>query len=248
MYHYQEVVPAGTLASVAIDGGGTVEVCIKRLSQPEGDEQALAGRVVWSGVITAVQPRIRLTRSFDERSHSCLGYLLGIKGTIDGADREFRVGMGPEVHTEHQFRIGDSIEGMGYRVRDPHLEISDIYRLSKLKLLRRGEASDSGPPWHGIASPLPIFRERGHWRLATATYESKCQSCIWGSAMPVEIIVDHWNPQRRRYRTETFCYGPLSCPLYTSGPARKVPGRNGMIHEEPDWLDRDLTSHRGPDD
>ena len=51
-----------------------------------------------------------------------------------------------------------------------------------------------------------------------------------------------------RYRTENFCYGPLSCPLYRSGPTRKVPGRNGMVHEEPDWLDRDLTAHRGPDD
>ncbi len=32
--------------------------------------------------------------------------------------------------------------------------------------------------------------------------------------MPVEMIIDQWNPSRRRYRTETFCYGPLSCRLY----------------------------------
>ena len=43
----------------------------------------LEGKVVWSGVITAVQPRIRLTRSFDERSHAYLGYLLRIQGSID---------------------------------------------------------------------------------------------------------------------------------------------------------------------
>ena len=54
--------------------------------------------------------------------------------------------------------------------------------------------------------------------------------------MPVEIIVDHWNPEKRRYRTETFCYGPLSCSAYKPGPAPKVPGRNGMAHEEPDWV------------
>jgi hypothetical protein len=58
--------------------------------------------------------------------------------------------------------------------------------------------------------------------------------------MPVEIIIDHWNPSRVRYRTETFCYGPLSCPLYNLGPTRKVPGRNGMSYEEPDWLTRTL--------
>ena len=64
------------------------------------------------------------------------------------------------------------------------------------------EKFHSAPPSHGLAPPLPIYRERGHRRLATGTYESKCQSCMWACAMPVEIIVDHWNPKRRR--PETF--------------------------------------------
>jgi hypothetical protein len=211
-----------------------VEVCIKRLSQPDGDERILEGKVVWSGVIIAVQPRIRLTRSFDERSHSYLGYLLRIQGSIGEAVSEFRVGLGSGAHAKHQFRIGDSIEGVGLRVRDPQLEMADVYRVSKLKILRRSDDSDSAAPWHRVPPPLPIYRERGHRRLATATYESKCQSCMWGCAMPVEIIVDHWNPERRRYRTETFCYGPLSCPLYRSGPTRKV--RAGM-----EWSTKSLT-------
>ncbi len=29
--------------------------------------------------------------------------------------------------------------------------------------------------------------------------------------MAVEMIIDQWNPSKRRYRTETFCYGPRSC-------------------------------------
>ena len=66
--------------------------------------------------------------------------------------------------------------------------------------------------------------------------------------MPVEMIVDQWNPERRRYRTETFCYGPLSCPSYKFGPTRKVPGRHGMNYEEEDWIDQDATGHRGPDE
>jgi len=57
--------------------------------------------------------------------------------------------------------------------------------------------------------------------------------------MPVEMIIDQWNPSRRRYRTETFCYGPRSCPFYKAGPARTVPGRRpGMIHTEEDWVGR----------
>jgi len=29
-------------------------------------------------------------------------------------------------------------------------------------------------------------------------------------------------------------HGPRSCPLYESGPARKVPGRHGMTYTEED--------------
>ena len=66
--------------------------------------------------------------------------------------------------------------------------------------------------------------------------------------MAVEMIIDQWNPVRRRYRSETFCYGPLSCPLYKSGPARTVPGRRGLRYTEDDWIDDEATSHRRPDE
>lgn len=66
--------------------------------------------------------------------------------------------------------------------------------------------------------------------------------------MPVEMIIDHWNPSKKRYRFETFCYGPKNCSLYRAGPTRKVPGRKGMSYTEEDWGDEDATSHRGPDD
>jgi len=66
--------------------------------------------------------------------------------------------------------------------------------------------------------------------------------------MPVEITLDQWNPDQKRYRYETFCYGPKSCPLYRPGPTRKVAGRNSMTYEEEDWVDADETAHRGPDE
>ena len=66
--------------------------------------------------------------------------------------------------------------------------------------------------------------------------------------MPVEIIVDRWSPSKKRYRFETFCYGPQSCMLYRAGATRTVPDRGGMIWEEEDWVDEDATSHRGPND
>ena len=100
--------------------------------------------------------------------------------------------------------MGDRVEGLGHRVADPRLETADIYRVSKLKLIRRGEEQALAAPWHGVPPPLPAYRERGHRRLAVTTYDSKCNSCIWGCAMPVEMIIDQWNPDRRRYRTENL--------------------------------------------
>jgi len=66
--------------------------------------------------------------------------------------------------------------------------------------------------------------------------------------MAVEIIVDHWNPGRVRYRFETFCYGPKSCGFYKSGKVRIVPGRKGMVWKEENWVDEDATAHRGVDE
>jgi hypothetical protein len=75
--------------------------------------------------------------------------------------------------------------------------------------------------------------------------------CIPARAISFSAVVtlsDHWNPSKRRYRIETFCYGPRSCSLYRSGPARKVPGRHGMSYTEEDWVDDEATSLRGPDE
>lgn len=66
--------------------------------------------------------------------------------------------------------------------------------------------------------------------------------------MPVTLIIDQWKPDIRRYRFETFCYGPKSCPLYQAGPTRKVPGRRGMAQEEEDWVDADATAQRDADE
>ena len=66
--------------------------------------------------------------------------------------------------------------------------------------------------------------------------------------MPVEMIIDQWNPRKKKYRFETFCYGPKSCSTYKAGPTRKVPGRKGMVWVEEDWVDEEAVSHRGMDD
>lgn len=209
-------------------------------------------KIPWNGLLVSVQPRIRLTRSYDERSHSYLGFVLRVQGTLGAEEREFLVAIGEAAQAKHEFRAGDQVGGEGLPVEDPRLEVAELYKVSALKLLARGAVSGKPPtvsPWvDGPPPALLVYRERGHRRLDARTYDAKCSRCIWGCRMAVEMIVDHWNPHLRRYRQETFCYGPLSCPLYKAGPTRKVPGRKGMSWEEEDWVDQQEVSHRGPED
>ena len=204
--------------------------------------------IAWSGVVVSIQPRIRLLRSFDERSHTYLGYVLRLAGSVDGEPRSFGIAIGEAAHAKHRIEVGNALSGMGVPVPDQRRETAELYRISRLKVLNRADRAGAPPPWHGVPPVLDVYRERGCRRLAARTYSASCTSCMWGCRMPVEIIVDHWNPGRKRYREETFCYGPLSCRIYKAGPTRKVPGRQGTTWEEQDWVDQDTVSHRDPDD
>jgi hypothetical protein len=210
---------------------------------------AASEKTSFSGLIISIQPRIRLTRSFDQRSHTYLGYVLLVRGSGCAAERDVFVAIGAGTQRDHRLRAGDSVSGMALAVSERQNEIARLYKVSGLEVLERGaSAAASGPPWQDVPPPLPIYRERGHRRLDANTYERKCTACMWGCRMPVEMIVDQWKPEVRRYREETFCYGPLSCSVYRAGPRRSVPGRRGMTWIEDDWVDDEEVAHRAPDE
>jgi len=196
-----------------------------------------------------VQPRIRLLRSFDIRQHSYLGYVLLLDGVCGTDTGEFLIAIGKAAQEKHRFQAGMEVKGLSAPVPDPRQETAGFYKTSGIKVIKEASGEPPpGPPFLGVPPSLPVYRDRGHRRLDPRTYESRCRVCIWGCRMPVEIIVDHWNPSLVRYRFETFCYGPKSCPFYRAGPKRRVPGRRGMTFTEEDWIDEEATSHRGPDD
>ena len=210
---------------------------------------AKPSKLSWQGKVVSAQPRIRLTRSFDECSHTYSGYALRVQGMIGDESREFLVGIGKGAHAKHQFQAGDIVSGMSEPVADSRIEAVEFYKASSLKVVERAEKQAAEPPpWLGVPLELETYRARGHRRLDARTYEAKCQRCLWGCSMAVEMIIDQWNPSVRRYRYETFCYGPKSCPLYKAGPTRKVPGRKGMTWEGEDWVDEEATAHRGMDE
>ncbi|MFO7686773.1 MAG: hypothetical protein R6V60_11825 [Desulfobacterales bacterium] len=190
-----------------------------------------------------------MMRSFDERSHSYLGYVLRVEGTREDQPGGFLIAIGKAAQAKHRFQAGMEASGQAVPVPDPRLETAEFFKASGLKILRNTQGDPpAGPPFHLLPPDLETYRSRGHRRLDTRTYDAKCTTCIWGCRMPVEMIIDHWNPSKKRYRFETFCYGPKSCAFYRAGPTRKVPGRKGMSYIEEEGVDEDATAHRGPDD
>jgi len=204
-------------------------------------------KIEWQGHLIGVQPRIRLLRSFDQRHHGYLGYVLIVDGQVGVKFKQYLVGIGKGAQAKHRFQAGDEVSGLCEPVADPRIEPSEYYKVSKLTVLSRGRLSPP-PPWTDLAVDLEIYRRRGHRRLSVVTYDKNCLPCKWGCRMAVDMTIDHWNPSQRKFRTETFCYGPKSCRIYRPGPTRKVPGRKGMSYEEEDWVDEQETDHRGPDD
>jgi len=111
---------------------------------------AIMDKIKWIGRITAVQPRIRLMRSFDERSHSYLGYILQVEGAAGDESGEFQIALGKAAQAKHQFRIGMEASGLAVPVSDPRLETAGFYKASGLKILKNAEAAPhTGPGPHG---------------------------------------------------------------------------------------------------
>ena len=64
----------------------------------------------WQGQLLSIQPRIRLLRSFDQRQHNYLGYVLEIRGRVAEHEQEFTIGIGKGAQEKHQFRNGDVLK------------------------------------------------------------------------------------------------------------------------------------------
>jgi hypothetical protein len=173
-----------------------------------------------------------------------------VRGRVGTEAREFLVGVGQGAHTKHHFRAGNALSGDALPVPDARLETVEFYKVSNLRVgLPEAEDATPPPPWRRVTPPLAVYRERRHRRLAARTFQQKCWNCIWGCRMPVEMIIDQWNPSRRPLPNRNLLLGPLSCRLYQAGPARTVPGRRpGMIYTEEDWVDDEATSHRRPEE
>ena len=153
------------------------------------------GNTTWHGVVVGVQPRILLTRSFDQRIHSYLGYLLFVNGSVDGVSRETVVAIGKAAQTRHAFRVGDTVAGCAAPVANPQVEIAEFYKASKLKVVdRSAEPPASPPPWVGPPPDLSIYRQwqflsDGSTAQATGRWDAESKTMTWTDRRPDGVTV-----------------------------------------------------------
>jgi len=89
------------------------------------------GKSAWSSVVTPVQPRIRLTRSYEPQSHGYQSYVLRARGSVGGEACTLSVAIGEAAHVKHGFQVGDTASGDGEPVADPRLETAALYRRAR---------------------------------------------------------------------------------------------------------------------
>lgn len=208
-------------------------------------------KIKFTGIIRSVQPRSNVWRyRLDNRTHSLTGYNIFLHGEAEDqeGDIDFVVAISEKQQMKSHFHIGDKISGTAWTKRYPHLEYADYYRAGTLKKISAaGQKVISMPPPYTDECPaISLYHWRGCRMLDKRRWSGKCLPCKWAAMANVTIEYDWGNSQR--FRFESFCYGPKSCPFYSMGKPRAVPDKKlGSLYDE-GWLDDICTENREEDE
>ncbi len=187
------------------------------------DGEEVTSKIHWMGEIQAVQCRAWIWRyRVDNRTHHHLGFNLWIKGEAAGQPGNFIVAVSDTQHRKMLFCIGDVVKGTAWPCKKAKHEIADYYRAGRFKLISRPDTLPecTSPPFANLAPPLEVYEARGARMLDQKQWRKACMTCMWANKSAVEI--EYRFGKTKRYRKETFCYGPKSCPFYDMGKPRPV--------------------------
>jgi hypothetical protein len=184
----------------------------------------------------------------DNRTHHHLGFNLWLEGEAGGEPGKFIVAISGIQQRKLQFRIGDAAKGTAWPCKHSRHEIADYYRAGSLRVVSRIDEPNeqNPPPFVGTPPPQEIYEARGARMLDSKRWARECMTCMWANKSAVEIEYNFG--RSKRYRSETFCYGPRSCPLYAMGRPRPVPYYDRGSFMDNGGLDECLTGHRAPDE
>ena len=209
-----------------------------------------SSKVNWQGKIVSIQPRTRVWRYLtDNRTHYHLGYNFFIEGYSCDSKKQFTVAISEKQQLKGLYRVGDILEGTAWTKKYEEREFADYYKVGSLKLLERVNENFEAipPPWVMMPPFIQTYEERGARILSKSQWETKCFKCVWANMANVEI---QWDFDRdiKKYRFETFCYGPKSCKHYKMGRPRSVPYKNRGSALDDGYLDELCTEGRDDDD
>ena len=211
-------------------------------------------RITWEARILSVQPRAWVWRyKVDNRTHHHLGFNLFLKGRAGDKTGKFIVAISDSQHAKWGFRIGDEFRGTAWpclKKKAKH-DIADYYRAGGFKCVSRVEQDEcqtkSGPPFTNLLPQIDTFAQRGARMLDAKLYRKTCFTCMWANKSAVEIEYDFG--KTKRYRKETFWYGPKSCGLDDMGEPRPVQYVDDDIpYMDEGWLDEICAEGRGEED
>lgn len=203
------------------------------------------GKISWQGRILSIQCRAWVWRyKLDNRTHHHLGFNVWIQGTAGEKPGKFIIAISDTQYAKLQFRIGDESKGTAWPCIKAKHDIADYYRAGGLKVVSRASTEPAKviPPFVGALPPLEVFQERGARMLDSKRWRKECFTCMWANKSAVEIEYDFGRV--KRYRKETFCYGPKSCPWYDMGAPRPVQYVDGYGSEDTGWMDEICTEGR----
>lgn len=209
-----------------------------------------SAKVNWEGKIVSIQPRTRVWRYLtDNRTHYHLGYNLFIERCSSESKKQFAVAISEKQQLKVIFKIGDVVEGTAWTKQYEEREFADYYRAGSLKLLSRADEKlqTIPPPWIMMPPIMEVYEKRGARLLSKSLWQTKCFKCIWANMANVEVQWD-FDKNIKKYRFETFCYGPKSCKFYKMGRARSVPYKNRGFAIDDGYLDELCTQGRDEED
>ena len=211
-----------------------------KVSEPE--------KIKWQGTIVSVQPRTTVWRyRLDNRTHYHRGYNLFLDGEANGFSGRFSVAISEMQQKKFVFRIGDEALGTAWTKMYDVSDYADFYRAGSLKVLNHAVQTEPARPPYLIEPPdMATYERRGARMLSASSYKGKCFQCAWATMAAVEIEYN-WGVSKK-YRFESFCYGPKSCKLYKMGKPRAVPYKDSGSSYDEGWMDDLCTENRGWDD
>lgn len=209
----------------------------------------MSAKIIWQGEIVSIQPRTTVWRYvLDNRTHSLIGYNLFLDGKADGVCKQYSIAISENQQKKNQFRIGDVLSGTAWTKIYSVTDYADYYRAGTLRRITTNESADSAapPPWKIAPPDLNTYGDRGARILSVSCWRGKCFQCAWANMAAVEIEYD-WGVTKK-YRFESFCYGPKSCKFYKMGSPRRVSYKGRGVFYDEGWLDEICTERRGYDE